>query len=153
MGTRGAGRGVGAAGLTTISSQRRLERRVGLTHPASHQLHTRLLSETVERALEHIAAGDIYQVNLAQRFQVDPAPDAPWLYRSLRESSPAPFAAYVSFPGGAIASSSPERFFRVEGDRIETWPIKGTRPRGATREEDAALAAALRTSEKDRAGT
>ncbi|HEX7077990.1 MAG TPA: aminodeoxychorismate synthase component I [Candidatus Eisenbacteria bacterium] len=106
----------------------------------------------VERALEHIAAGDIYQVNLAQRFRVEAAPPAHALYRALREAAPAPFLAYLSLGDGAgIASSSPERFFRVQGDRIETWPIKGTRPRGRTPEEDAELAGALRRSEKDRA--
>jgi para-aminobenzoate synthetase component 1 len=74
------------------------------------------------------------------------------LYRALREAAPSPFLAFVSMEGGAgLASSSPERFFRIEGDRIETWPIKGTRPRGATPEEDAALAGELRRSEKDRA--
>lgn len=106
----------------------------------------------VARALEHIAAGDVYQVNLAQRFRVEPAPPAHAIYRSLRDVAPAPFLAYLSLGDGAgIASSSPERFFRVEGDRIETWPIKGTRPRGRTPEEDADLAGALRRSEKDRA--
>jgi para-aminobenzoate synthetase component 1 len=106
----------------------------------------------VERALQHIADGDIYQVNLAQRFWVEPAPAAHALYRSLREAAPAPFLAYLALDEGAgIASSSPERFFRVEGDRIEAWPIKGTRPRGGTPEEDAELAGALRRSEKDRA--
>ncbi|MGE5176354.1 MAG: aminodeoxychorismate synthase component I [Hyphomicrobiales bacterium] len=106
----------------------------------------------VGRALEHVAAGDIYQVNLAQRFLVEPAPAAPALYRALREAAPAPFLAYLSLGEGAgIASSSPERFFRIEGERIETWPIKGTRPRGRTPEEDADLAGALRRSEKDRA--
>jgi para-aminobenzoate synthetase component 1 len=105
----------------------------------------------VERALELIAAGDIYQVNLAQRFQVDPAPEFGALYRSLREIAPAPFLASLTLPGGGVASSSPERFFRIEGDLIETWPIKGTRPRGATPEADAELAGALRRSAKDRA--
>ncbi len=105
----------------------------------------------VERALEHIAAGDIYQVNLAQRFRVEPAPPFPELYRSLRDIAPAPFLACLPLAGGGIASSSPERFFRIEGERIETWPIKGTRPRGATPELDAELAGALRRSEKDRA--
>ena len=106
---------------------------------------------TVERALEHIAAGDIYQVNLAQRFRVEAAPQAAALYRSLRAESPAPFSSLVTTPGGGIASSSPERFFAIEGNRIETWPIKGTRPRGATGQEDANLAAALQASAKDRA--
>ncbi len=105
----------------------------------------------VESALEHIAAGDIYQVNLAQRFRVEAAPAPAVLFRRLREESPAPFSAFLSFLGGGIVSSSPERFFRVQGSRIETWPIKGTRPRGATPEEDAALRAALLASEKDRA--
>ena len=105
----------------------------------------------VERALQHIAAGDIYQVNLAQRFHVDPAPPLPELYRSLREASPAPFLAYLSLADGGIASSSPERFFRIEGERIETWPIKGTRPRGATAAEDLELKGLLRASAKDRA--
>ena len=108
--------------------------------------------DLIERALEHIAAGDVYQVNLAQRFRVSPAPPARVLYRALREAAPSPFLAFVSMEDGAgLASSSPERFFRIEGDRIETWPIKGTRPRGATPEEDAALAGELRRSEKDRA--
>ena len=108
--------------------------------------------ELVERALDHIAAGDVYQVNLAQRFRVTPAPPARVLYRALREAAPSPFLAFISMADGAgLASSSPERFFRVVGDRIETWPIKGTRPRGATPEEDAALAGELRRSEKDRA--
>jgi para-aminobenzoate synthetase component 1 len=84
----------------------------------------------VEQALDHIAAGDIYQVNLAQRFLVEPAPPLPALYRSLREASPAPFLALHTLLEGGIASSSPERFFRIVGERIETWPIKGTRPRG-----------------------
>jgi para-aminobenzoate synthetase component 1 len=105
----------------------------------------------VERALEHIAAGDIYQVNLAQQFRVEPAPDAPALYRSLREVSPAPFASFLTTEEAAIVSSSPERFFEVRGDRIETWPIKGTRPRGETEEEDRAYASALAVSSKDRA--
>jgi para-aminobenzoate synthetase component I len=105
----------------------------------------------VETALEHIAAGDIYQVNLAQRFLVEQTSSPADLYRSLRDAAPAPFLAYVSLAEAAVASSSPERFFRVRGDRIETWPIKGTRPRGATPEEDAVLAAELRASAKDRA--
>jgi len=106
----------------------------------------------VERALDHIAAGDIYQVNLSQRFWVAPAPSPAALYRRLRAVAPAPFLAYAALPdGGGIASSSPERFFSIRGSRIESWPIKGTRPRGRSPEEDAALTAALHASDKDRA--
>ena len=105
----------------------------------------------VERALEHIAAGDIYQVNLAQRFRMESAPTAPALYGALRAESPAPFSSLVTTPSGGIVSSSPERFFAIQGSRIETWPIKGTRPRGGTPEEDQALATILRGSAKDRA--
>jgi para-aminobenzoate synthetase component 1 len=105
----------------------------------------------VEAALEHIAAGDIYQVNLSQRFLVDRAPAPADLYRALREAAPAPFLAYVSLENSGIASSSPERFFQVRGRRIEAWPIKGTRPRGATPEEDSAQRTELLQSAKDRA--
>jgi len=105
----------------------------------------------VARALESIAAGDIYQVNLAQRFRVEPVPPALEVYRALRTIAPAPFLAFASLPDGGIASSSPERFFRVRGRTIETWPIKGTRPRGRTPEDDARFVAELRSSAKDRA--
>lgn len=105
----------------------------------------------VETALEHIAAGDIYQVNLSQRFLVEYAHRPAALYRSLREAAPAPFLAYLSLAGLGIASSSPERFFQVRGRTIETWPIKGTRPRGATPDEDARLREELVRSGKDRA--
>jgi para-aminobenzoate synthetase component 1 len=105
----------------------------------------------VETALEHIAAGDIYQVNLAQRFLVDGTPSPAAIYRSLRSVAPAPFLAFLSLDGAGVASSSPERFFRIRGRQIETWPIKGTRPRGKTPEEDAALKEDLLRSEKDRA--
>ncbi|HYQ88094.1 MAG TPA: aminodeoxychorismate synthase component I [Candidatus Binatia bacterium] len=105
----------------------------------------------VERALEHIAAGDIYKVNLAQRFRLEQAPSASALFHALRAESPAPFSSLFTTPGGGIVSSSPERFFTIDGDRIETRPIKGTRPRGANAAEDRALAAALHASAKDRA--
>ncbi|MGH9392465.1 MAG: anthranilate synthase component I family protein, partial [Vicinamibacteria bacterium] len=91
------------------------------------------------------------QVNLAQRFRVEPAPHAAALYRLLREESPAPFSSLVTTREGGIVSSSPERFFRIDGDSIETWPIKGTRPRGRTAAEDLAQARALQASAKDRA--
>jgi len=105
----------------------------------------------VETALEHIAAGDIYQVNLSQRFQAEPAAEPAAIYRALRAAAPAPYLAYIRDTEVGVCSSSPERFFRIQGRRIETWPVKGTRPRGATPAEDEALAAELMASAKDRA--
>ena len=107
----------------------------------------------VQRVIDYILAGDIFQANLSQRFDAAlPEPMTAWdLYRRLRAGNPADFAAYLALGDTVIASASPERFLRLTGDRVETWPIKGTRPRGATPAEDAALAAALLASEKDRA--
>jgi para-aminobenzoate synthetase component 1 len=105
----------------------------------------------VERAVEYIRQGDAFQVNLSHRLQADWTGDPFALYARLREASPAPFAALVRLGGADVISASPERFLRRTGPMIETRPIKGTRPRGSTREEDSALAAALEHSSKDRA--
>jgi len=105
----------------------------------------------VARAREYIAAGDIFQVNLSQRFDVELSIEPYELYRRLRGINPAPFASYLNFDGVTIASASPERFLRVDGDLVETRPMKGTRPRGRTEEEDDALAKELLASVKDRA--
>ncbi len=103
------------------------------------------------RIQRYIAAGDCYQVNLAQRFAAPATGDA-WLgYQALRRLNPAPYSAYLNHPGVQILSSSPERFLSVRQGQVETRPIKGTRPRGATPAADAALARALQASEKDRA--
>ncbi|HZS90028.1 MAG TPA: aminodeoxychorismate synthase component I [Chloroflexota bacterium] len=108
--------------------------------------------EAVRLIKAYIAAGDAYQVNLSQRLSA-PLPGEPWpLYRRLRALSPAPFAAYLGLgPGSAVLSASPERFLRLDGRRVETRPIKGTRPRGADAAADALLRADLQTSVKDRA--
>ncbi|MEP6745479.1 MAG: aminodeoxychorismate synthase component I [Gemmatimonadota bacterium] len=106
----------------------------------------------VARVVEYICAGDIFQANLSQRFST-PFAAHPWkLYRALRDASPAPFCAYLQHDDVAIVSHSPERFLQLDTEgRVETRPIKGTRPRGATAREDARLVAELRASEKDRA--
>lgn len=103
------------------------------------------------RVQEHIRRGDCYQVNLTQRFEARAEGDAWHAYLRLRAINPAPFAAYLDLPDGKIVCSSPERFLRVSGDRVETKPIKGTRPRSADPVRDRALAEELRTSAKDRA--
>ena len=107
--------------------------------------------DAVRRVRDYIVAGDVYQVNLSQRFR------APWsggsleLYRRLRELNPAPFAAFLEGGDFAVVSSSPERMLRLRDGVVETRPIKGTRPRGVTPVEDEALGRELRRSAKDRA--
>ena len=107
--------------------------------------------KAVEMAREYIIAGDIFQVNLSQRFEADLTVPPYELYRRLRQVNPAPFASYLNFEGVTIVSASPERFLRVDGDWVETRPIKGTRPRGKDNVEDAMLAEELTHSIKDRA--
>lgn len=108
--------------------------------------------QAIRRAQDYLADGHIYQVNLSQRL------DSPWtgptwpLYERLRAVSPVSFGAYLDLGGGVtILSASPEQFLQLDGDRVATRPIKGTRPRGVTREQDDALRVALLASEKDRA--
>jgi len=105
----------------------------------------------VRRVIDYIYAGDIFQANLSQRFAAAlPAGMTPFdLYRRLRAFNPAPFASYVKHGEVALASASPERFLKVEGDRVETRPIKGTRKRAPDPESDARAARALLESEKD----
>ncbi len=107
--------------------------------------------KAVEIAREYIMAGDIFQVNLSQRFEVDINFEPYELYKKLRRINPAPFASYLNFGEVSVVSASPERFLKVEGDWIETRPIKGTRPRGKFPKEDITLANELLTSVKDRA--
>jgi para-aminobenzoate synthetase component 1 len=105
----------------------------------------------VRRALDYIAAGDVFQVNLSQRFTAEGSPEPLDLYLRLRRQSPAPFAAFLRWDDLAVVSASPEWFYQTRGDRLVTRPIKGTRPRGWTPEDDARLAAELAASPKDRA--
>jgi para-aminobenzoate synthetase component 1 len=105
----------------------------------------------VERAREYIAAGDIFQVNLSHRLEGEWEGAAWPLYERLRAASPVSYGAHLDLGDVKILSASPERFLKLDGRRIETRPIKGTRPRGATSDEDHALGAELLASEKDRA--
>jgi len=122
----------------------RLDIRSSFTHAA--------YLEAVTRVREYILAGDIFQANLSQRFEA-PLRERPWdLYVRMRKRNAAPFAAYLELPEGVVLSASPERFLRVDVDgRVETRPIKGTRPRGIGPEHDGALGQALTESAKDRA--
>lgn len=85
--------------------------------------------QAVRRAKEYIAAGDIYQVNLSQRFQGPVDAPAPEVYLALRAANPAPYCAYLDIGDAQILSSSPECFLKLDGQQVVTRPIKGTRPR------------------------
>jgi anthranilate synthase component 1 len=105
----------------------------------------------VRTAKEYIAAGDIYQVVLSQRFEAEIAVDPFTVYRALRHVNPSPYMYFFRMGGRSIVGSSPEMLVRVEGRKVQTHPIAGTRPRGTSDAEDVRLAEELRTSEKERA--
>lgn len=105
----------------------------------------------VGTALDYIAAGDVYQVNLARRFQVESSAPAADAYLALRAAQPVPFGAFLECGGFSVLSNSPERFLRVHGDNIATEPIKGTCRRDPRAEVDRTLRAELRADPKERA--
>ena len=105
----------------------------------------------VVKAKEYIAAGDIFQVVLAQRFEVDLPVPAFQIYRALRIVNPSPYMYYLKMPDTTIVGSSPEMLVRVRGREIEYRPIAGTLPRGSTAAEDEANAERLQHDEKERA--
>jgi para-aminobenzoate synthetase len=108
--------------------------------------------EDVETSLDHLLAGDSYEICLTNQLSLDCDADPLDLYRRLRRANPAPFSAYLRFGAFAVLSSSPERFLRVDREgEAEARPIKGTSRRGADPAEDAQLAAALAADEKNRA--
>ena len=138
--------------------ERELER--GLSHPepragaepAVRSNQTKELFEAGVRTIqEHIAAGDIYQAVLSQRFEADVAADPFTVYRALRHVNPSPYMYFMRMGKLAVVGSSPEMLVRVEGRRVETHPIAGTRPRGTSDDEDLRLAEELKRNEKERA--
>ncbi|MDO5628925.1 MAG: aminodeoxychorismate synthase component I [Mobilicoccus sp.] len=105
----------------------------------------------IDRCTDLIAAGESYELCLTNRLTITGDVDPDDLYRRLRATSPRPFGAFLSFSDTHLLSASPERFLRVRGRVVEAKPIKGTRPRGLTPDEDAALARELREDVKERA--
>ncbi len=105
----------------------------------------------VEKARDYIRAGDIFQVVPAQRWTQDFHEPPFALYRSLRRTNPSPFMFFFNFGGFQVIGASPEILVRVFGSQVTIRPIAGTRPRGATPEEDRALEAELLADEKERA--
>ncbi|MGF2734944.1 aminodeoxychorismate synthase component I [Marinobacter sp. DUT-1] len=105
----------------------------------------------VQAVRDYIQAGDCYQANMSQEF-VGKFSGDPWCaFQALAEANPTPYSAFIRAGEYSVLSISPERFLEIEGRTVKTSPIKGTRPRGKTPEEDAALATELQASEKDRA--
>lgn len=136
-----------SAPCSTSTPQFELAGHPGITSNFSREQYL----AAVERVIEYIRAGDIFQANLSQRLLI------PWrrshldLYGRLRQCNPAPFAGYLAHDDWAIVSSSPERFLRVRDGEVETRPIKGTRQRRAAPEADLFTKDELRESEKDTA--
>jgi len=137
--------------VRALRSPRREPSRISaLGRPAS-SFSREAYHATVRRVLEYIAAGDVFQVNLSQRFTAWGQPEPLDLYLRLKAQSPAPFAAFLRWGDLTVVSASPEWFYQSRGDLLVTRPIKGTRPRGTNPADDARLAAELRDSPKDRA--
>jgi anthranilate synthase component I len=138
--------------------ERELERGLSQTEPdgrAAPEVRVNQTQETFEAGVrtikEHIAAGDIYQAVLSQRFETDVTADPFTVYRALRHVNPSPYMYFIRMGALAIVGSSPEMLVRVEGRRAETHPIAGTRPRGTNDDEDLRLAEELKRNEKERA--
>ncbi|NNB13893.1 aminodeoxychorismate synthase component I [Pseudomonas fragi] len=123
-----------------------------LKQPMQPDISASQYQQALSKIHDYIQAGDCYQVNYTQRFSAQCEGDAWTAYCALRQACPTPFSGFMSLADdNAILSLSPERFVRVSHHQVETRPIKGTRPRGKNSAEDAANAAELLASAKDRA--
>ena len=123
-----------------------------LKQPMQPDISASQYEQALRKIHDYIQAGDCYQVNYTQRFSAQCEGDAWTAYCALRQACPTPFSGFMSLADdNAILSLSPERFVRVSHHQVETRPIKGTRPRGKNSAEDAANAAELLASAKDRA--
>ena len=105
--------------------------------------------EAVEKAREYIHAGDVFQIVLSQRLEMEPGVHPFQIYRALRRVNPSPHLFYLQIDDSVIVGSSPELLVKVDGRDVEYRPIAGTRPRGGTAEEDRALAEDLLSDEKE----
>jgi anthranilate synthase component 1 len=119
--------------------------------PVQRRTSQEQYSSAVEVAREHIFAGDIFQVVLAQRFELELGAEPLDLYRSLRQVNPSPYMYLLQYPGLAVVGSSPEPMVRVRNGRVVSRPIAGTRRRGRTDADDRRLAAELAEHPKERA--
>lgn len=119
--------------------------------PASVSFGKDQFEDAVRRVQEYIAQGDVFQVNLSVRQSKPMKVQAPDVYEVLRKLNPSPYMGYLGFPEFQLVSASPELLVKVKGGEVHTRPIAGTRPRGQSDEQDAALARELIDNEKERA--
>lgn len=133
------------------TSPERQSRSWKVTEPFKPRQSPESFKASVQVIRDYIEAGDCYQANLSQEFFGKFTGD-PWCaFQALAEANPTPYGAFIRSGAYSVLSISPERFLEIEGRTVKTSPIKGTRPRGKTPEQDVALAAELLASEKDRA--
>ena len=107
--------------------------------------------DAITKMKNYISTGDMYIANMTQRFYCNNYEDSFYIYEKLRSINKAPFSAYLNFNDFQIISSSPERFIQIKDNKAHTRPIKGTRPRGANKDEDEKNRLELINSEKDKA--
>lgn len=140
--------------LSVINNQNRIEDEE-VIEKSNNTFYSNFIKEDYKAAVtklkDYIVSGDVYIANMTQRFWCHNNDDSFNIYKKLRSINKAPFSAYLNFEDFQIISSSPERFIQVENNSAHTRPIKGTRPRGATIEDDEKNKLELINSEKDKA--
>lgn len=141
------------------SNLKNVEKQLNDTQLKKNQLNTSKIKadfekcdyiKAVEKMKQHIVEGDIYVVNMTEQFRISSNKNPFEVFKLLRTLSPSPFGAYIKHDDFIVISSSPERFLKVKNNEIITCPIKGTRKRGKTKEEDEALKHELECSEKEK---
>jgi anthranilate synthase component 1 len=142
--------------LSNLKELKRMEKislpakkRVGAA--TSSNIERGKFESNVERAKHYIRAGDVIQVVLSRRIELDPSPPLGQFYTNLRRINPSPYMFFLDFPERSVVGSSPEILVKVEGERVVTRPIAGTRRRGRSPMDDAAMERELRWDEKERA--
>ena len=121
------------------------------THPiVTMNFEKEEYKQAIKQMINHIIEGDIYIANMTQRISIKSNRKPYEVYKRLMEKNPAPFSAYMNYQGLQIISASPERFLKMKNRKITTRPIKGTRKRGKTEQEDEVLKEELKNSEKDK---
>ncbi|MEE9542332.1 MAG: aminodeoxychorismate synthase component I, partial [Thermodesulfobacteriota bacterium] len=149
-----SGAGENSKMITALAKEKkrfaRTEPKESGSAPRSNLTREEYISK-VEAAKRYITEGDIYQINIAQKFEIPFNGDSFSLYRDIVESSPAPFSSFLDFGSFQIISNTPERLLKIKDGTAVTEPIKGTRKRGASKAEDLILIEELRGSPKERA--